>query len=116
MVEAELPEVWDILDEVIKVIRSSSDKKNVKENLQKTFGFNEPQSEAIAMMQLYKLSNTDITTLVNEKKTLEEKIEKDKLNKVNKFNENDRPVENQKLDSQLQSIDDLNEIAKKWTK
>lgn len=45
-----------------------------------------------------------------------EKIEKDKLNKVSKFNENDRPVENQKLDSQLQSIDDLNEIAKKWTK
>lgn len=45
-----------------------------------------------------------------------EEQEKQKLNKVNKFNENDRPVENQKLDSQLQSIDDLNEIAKKWTK
>ena len=45
-----------------------------------------------------------------------EEQEKQKLNKVNKFNENDRPVEIQKLDSQLQSIDDLNEIAKKWTK
>ena len=91
-----------ILDEVIKVIRSSSDKKNVKENLQKTFGFNEPQSEAIAMMQLYKLSNTDITTLVNEKKTLEEKIEF--LNGIL----NDR----KKLDRLL--ISDLKDIAKKY--
>lgn len=43
-----------------------------------------------------------------------EKIEKDKLNKVSKFNENDRPVESQNLNSQLQSIDDLKDIAKKW--
>ena len=91
-----------ILDEVIKVIRASTDKKNVKENLQKTFGFTEPQSEAIAMMQLYKLSNTDITTLVNEKKTLEETIEF--LTGI--------LSDRKKLDRLL--ISDLKEIAKKY--
>ena len=91
-----------ILDEVIQVIRASTDKKNVKENLQKTFGFTEPQSEAIAMMQLYKLSNTDITTLVNEKKTLEDTIEF--LNGI--------LSDRKKLDRLL--ISDLKEISKKY--
>ena len=64
-----------ILDQVVEIIRKSKDKQDAKKNLQEKFGFSEPQSEAIVMLQLYKLSNTDITTLENEKKSLEENIE-----------------------------------------
>ena len=64
-----------ILDKVVELIRSSKDKQDAKNNLQKQFGFSEPQSEAIVMLQLYKLSNTDITTLANEKTSLEKNIE-----------------------------------------
>ena len=64
-----------ILDQVVELIRSSKDKQDAKINLQKKFGFSEPQSEAIVMLQFYKLSNTDITTLENEKKSLEKNIE-----------------------------------------
>ena len=63
-----------IVDEVVATIRASSDKQDAKKNLQNKFGFSEEQSEAIVMLQLYKLSNTDITTLENEKKALEENI------------------------------------------
>lgn len=63
-----------ILDKIVEVIRSSKDKGNAKENLQTKFEFSEAQSEAIVMLQLYKLSNTDITTLVKEKDTLEKMI------------------------------------------
>ena len=64
-----------ILDQVVETIRKSKDKQDAKKNLQKQFDFTEPQSEAIVMLQLYKLSNTDITTLENEKKSLEKNIE-----------------------------------------
>jgi len=64
-----------ILDEVVAVIRASKDKQDAKKNLQNKFSFSEAQSEAIVMLQLYKLSNTDITTLENEKHALEEDIE-----------------------------------------
>ena len=64
-----------ILDQVVETIRKSKDKQDAKKNLQKQFDFTEPQSEAIVMLQLYKLSNTDITSLENEKKSLEKNIE-----------------------------------------
>ena len=64
-----------ILDQVVETIRKSKDKQDAKKNLQEKFAFSEPQSEAIVMLQLYKLSNTDITTLENEKKSLENNIE-----------------------------------------
>ena len=63
-----------ILDKIVAVIRSSKDKANAKDNLQKKFEFTEAQSEAIVMLQLYKLSNTDISTLVKEKEALEKTI------------------------------------------
>ena len=59
-----------ILDEVIKVIRASKNKSNAIENLQTEFDFTKPQAEAIVNLQLYKLTNTDVTELENE---LEEK-------------------------------------------
>ena len=64
-----------ILDEVIRVIRHSQDKADVKKNLCETFGFSLDQAEAIVMMPLYKLSHADIVTLQNEEKTLKDDIE-----------------------------------------
>ena len=64
-----------ILDQVVETIRASKDKQDAKKNIQNKFGFNEAQSEAIVMLQLYKLSNTDITVLQNEKLALEKNIE-----------------------------------------
>ncbi len=63
-----------ILDDVIKTIRASSNKAESKENLMKKFDFSERQAEAIVTMQLYRLSNTDVTALYEEKATLEENI------------------------------------------
>lgn len=59
-----------ILDQVIEKIRSSTDKKNAKENLIVAFDFSEVQAEAIVSLQLYRLTNTDITALEKEAKEL----------------------------------------------
>ncbi len=63
-----------ILDEVIKVIRASKNKLDAIVNLQNEFSFTEKQATAIVMLQLYRLTNTDITEVENEMKFLEEKI------------------------------------------
>lgn len=63
-----------ILDEVIETIRASKDKRNAKDNLMSKFQFTEPQAEAIVTLQLYRLTNTDITTLQKESDELENKI------------------------------------------
>lgn len=60
-----------ILDEVIKTIRGSKNKADAKINLVKEYGFTEIQAEAIVVLQLYKLTNTDVTELINEKNNLE---------------------------------------------
>ena len=52
-----------ILDEVIKCIRRSKNKSDAKENLVKEFDFTPAQAEAIVTLQLYKLTNTDVTEL-----------------------------------------------------
>ncbi len=59
-----------ILDEVIKVIRASKNKGDAKDNLVKEFDFTEIQAEAIVTLQLYKLTNTDVTLLEEELKNL----------------------------------------------
>lgn len=59
-----------ILDEVIKVIRSSKNKGDARDNLVKEFDFTEDQAEAIITLQLYRLTNTDVTLLEEELKNL----------------------------------------------
>ncbi len=59
-----------ILDEVIKVIRGSKNRQDSKDNLVKVFDFTPEQAEAIITLQLYKLSNTDVTLLEEELKEL----------------------------------------------
>ena len=63
-----------ILDEVIATIRGSKDKKDAKNNLVVQHGFTEEQAEAIVNLQLYRLTNTDITQLQAEAKELAETI------------------------------------------
>lgn len=60
-----------ILDKVIELIRSSKNKRDAKENLIEVFEFTEEQAEAIVMLQLYRLTNTDIVALEGEHKELE---------------------------------------------
>lgn len=64
----------DILDEVIKTIRKSKNKADAIENLVKEYDFTTEQATAIVMMQLYKLTNTDVTDLQNEHANLLELI------------------------------------------
>ena len=59
-----------ILDEVIRVIRASKNKSDAKDNLVKEFDFTPLQAEAIVMLQLYKLTNTDVTELEAELESL----------------------------------------------
>lgn len=63
-----------ILDEVIKVIRASKNKQDAKDNLVKEFEFTPEQAEAIVVLQLYRLTNTDVVALENEKAALEKII------------------------------------------
>ena len=63
-----------ILDEVIQVIRASKNKQDAKENLVKEFAFTEEQAEAIVTLQLYRLTNTDVVALENERDNLEKII------------------------------------------
>ena len=64
-----------ILDEVIKIIRASKNKSDAKDNLVKTFEFSEKQAEAIVMLQLYRLTNTDVVELEEEMANLKKIIE-----------------------------------------
>ncbi|WPC08396.1 DNA topoisomerase IV subunit A [Globicatella sp. PHS-GS-PNBC-21-1553] len=66
--------VVSILDEVIAVIRNSDNKADAKRNLEREFDFSEVQSESIVNLQLYRLTNTDIEALQNEKLELNERI------------------------------------------
>ncbi|GAB2491906.1 DNA topoisomerase IV subunit A [Alkalibacterium psychrotolerans] len=64
-----------ILDKVIKTIRSSENKSNAKDNLVKAYDFSAMQAEAIVSLQLYRLTNTDITQLQKEADELSQRIE-----------------------------------------
>ena len=59
-----------ILDEVIATIRASKNKSDAKVNLVQKYDFTEEQAEAIVMLQLYKLTNTDIVVLENRSEEL----------------------------------------------
>ena len=60
-----------ILDEVIKTIRVSKNRQDAIENLVIKFAFTVEQATAIVDLRLYRLSNTDIEDLMNEKDNLE---------------------------------------------
>ncbi|WP_163526126.1 DNA topoisomerase IV subunit A [Halobacillus ihumii] len=63
-----------ILDDVIATIRSSNDKQDAKKRLIAAYDFTEEQAEAIVTLQLYRLTNTDITELQKEAEELRNQI------------------------------------------
>ncbi|MBM7552612.1 DNA topoisomerase IV subunit A [Thalassobacillus pellis] len=63
-----------ILDEVIATIRASKDKADAKNRLIDAYDFTEEQAEAIVTLQLYRLTNTDITALEKEAGELRDRI------------------------------------------
>ncbi|WP_044336984.1 DNA topoisomerase IV subunit A [Rossellomorea aquimaris] len=69
-----LMKALSILDQVISTIRASKDKRDAKDNLIQQFQFTEAQSEAIVSLQLYRLTNTDITALQAEAEELSNTI------------------------------------------
>ena len=60
-----------ILDEVIKTIRASKNKADAIQNLINKYEFTEEQATEIVNLQLYRLTNTDIVILQEEKNNLE---------------------------------------------
>lgn len=63
-----------VLDELIAIIRKSKNRKEAKENIMAAFSFTDMQADAILNLQLYRLTNTDVTQLKEEKTELEERI------------------------------------------
>ncbi len=63
-----------IIDQVIHTIRSSKGREDSKLNIINAFNFTDRQAEAIVTMQLYRLSNTDVTLLMQEKEQLTKDI------------------------------------------
>lgn len=63
-----------ILDELIATIRASNDKQDAKKRIKEAYAFTEEQAEAIVNLQLYRLTNTDITSLEKEANELRGKI------------------------------------------
>ncbi|MEY8662740.1 DNA topoisomerase IV subunit A [Ligilactobacillus faecis] len=63
-----------ILDQVIQTIRASKNKKDATKNLMTAYAFTEKQAEAIVSLQLYRLTNTDVTELKKEAETLAKEI------------------------------------------
>lgn len=68
-----------ILDEVIKTIRASKNRKDAKQNLVDQYQFTAEQAEAIVTLQLYRLTNTDVTELEDEQAKLSKRIDEFKL-------------------------------------
>lgn len=64
-----------ILDELIETIRGSKNRSNAKTNIIEQYHFTDVQADAILNLQLYRLTNTDITMLEKEKTELEKQIE-----------------------------------------
>ncbi|GAA0444759.1 DNA topoisomerase IV subunit A [Lentibacillus halophilus] len=63
-----------VLDELIAVIRASNDKQDAKKRIIAKYDFSEAQAEAIVTLQLYRLTNTDVTSLEKEAADLKKKI------------------------------------------
>jgi len=66
-----------ILDELIQTIRASKNKADAKANIIAAYQFSDEQAEAILALQLYRLTNTDITQLTEEKSSLQKQIAQD---------------------------------------
>ncbi|MGX7243368.1 DNA topoisomerase IV subunit A [Enterococcus quebecensis] len=109
---AGLIKALSILDKVIETIRGSKDKKDAKMNLVKAYAFTEEQAEAIVTLQLYRLTNTDITQLEKEAEELNQlvseltKILNDEKELFNVMKKELREVKKQYGNPRLTQIED----------
>lgn len=69
-----LVKALNILDEVINTIKASKNRADAQDNLIAKFGFTERQADAILTLQLYRLTNLEITSLEKELKEAQKKI------------------------------------------
>ncbi|MBY3618225.1 DNA gyrase subunit A [Acinetobacter sp. CUI P1] len=61
-----LVKALNILDEVIAAIKASKNRQDAQNNLVWMFGFSERQADSILTLQLYRLTNLEITSLQKE--------------------------------------------------
>ncbi|GGA23881.1 DNA gyrase subunit A [Paenibacillus physcomitrellae] len=69
-----LVKALNILDEVIEAIKASKNRQDAQNNLQWMFGFSERQADSILTLQLYRLTNLEITQLQKELDETQKKI------------------------------------------
>jgi DNA gyrase subunit A len=70
--------IFDALDEAIRIIRKSDGKADASEKLQKRFGLDEDQTDAILELKLYKLARLEIQIIrqeLSEKRARAKEIE-----------------------------------------
>jgi len=61
-----LAKALDILDDVVATIRRSKNRQDAQNNLIAEYGFTERQADAILTLQLYRLTNLEITSIEKE--------------------------------------------------
>lgn len=69
-----LVKALNILDEVIAAIKASKNRQDAQNNLEWMFGFTERQADSILTLQLYRLTNLEITTLQKELDEIQKKV------------------------------------------
>ncbi|SEM78234.1 DNA gyrase subunit A [Paenibacillus sp. OV219] len=69
-----LAKALNLLDEVIATIKASKNRQDAQNNLVAKFTFTERQADAILTLQLYRLTNLEITSIEKELKEIQKKI------------------------------------------
>jgi len=69
-----LVKALNLLDEIIAAIKASKNRQDAQNNLVAQFGFSERQADAILTLQLYRLTNLEITQLEKELRETEKRI------------------------------------------
>ena len=69
-----LVKALNILDEVIATIKASKNRADAQNNLVAKYGFSERQADAILTLQLYRLTNLEITSLEKELRETQKRI------------------------------------------
>jgi topoisomerase-4 subunit A len=71
-----LVKALNILDDVIAAIKASRNRQDAQKNLMDSFAFTERQADAILTLQLYRLTNLEITSLEKELKDVRKTIDR----------------------------------------
>jgi DNA gyrase subunit A len=72
--------IFNDLDRALKIIRNSSGKRDAADKLMKAFPLDEPQTMAILELQLYRISQLEINTILEE--LAEKEAEAEKIRKL----------------------------------